>query len=102
MENKKNIILNIIIVILVIALACVVVALVTNEKKPVEVNENTLREKLKENITYEYITKPQEEQNAMMAEQERIQNEEMKNEEAKLQEEMINELVQNIETGVKE
>lgn len=97
MENKKNIILNIIIVILVIALACVAVALVTSEKRPNEVNESTLRERLKENITYEYITKPQEEQNAMMAEQERIQNEEMQNEEAKSHEEMM----KDMETGVK-
>lgn len=74
---NKNIILNIIILVLAVALICVIVAFATQKDENIIIDENTLREKLKENITHEYITKPQEEENAIMAEQERIQNEEM-------------------------
>lgn len=74
---NKNIILNIIILVLSVALICVIVAFATQKDENIITDENTLREKLKENITHEYITKPQEEENAIMAEQERIQNEEM-------------------------
>ena len=74
---NKNVILNIIILALVVALICVIVAFATKKDDNIITDENTLREKLKENITHEYITKPQEEENAIMAEQERIQNEEM-------------------------
>ena len=96
MEKNKNLILNIIILILAIALICVIVAFVNKKEENIITDENTLRDKLRENITYEYVTKPQEEENAMMAEQERIQNEE-----ARQQEEMINEMVSNVEQGVR-
>ena len=101
MEKNKNLILNIIILILAIALICVIVAFVNKKEENIITDENTLRDKLRENIIYDYVTKPQEEENAMMAEQERIQNEEMQNEEARQQEEMINEMVSNVEQGVR-
>ena len=101
MEKNKNLILNIIILILAIALICVIVAFVNKKEENIITDENTLRDKLRENITYEYVTKPQEEENAMMAEQERIQNEEMQNEEARQQEEIINEMASNVIQSVK-
>lgn len=60
--DKKNLILNIIIGILIIAIVGVAILICTGNTKQ-ESNEDEYREKVKENIIYEYITKPQEEQN---------------------------------------
>lgn len=73
--DKKNLILNIIIGILIIAIVGVAILICTGNTKQ-ESNEDEYREKVKENIIYEYITKPQEEQN-------KIYEEEMKNIEEK-------------------
>ena len=73
--DKKNLILNIIIGILIIAIAGVTISICTGSTKK-ESNEEEYRRKVKENIMYEYITKPQEEQN-------KIYEEEMKNIEEK-------------------
>ena len=97
---NKNIILNIVIVVLVIAVICAIAMLAQPDKENVITDENTLRDRIRENITHEYITKPQEE-NAIMVEREKIQNEEMKNEEARQQEEIINEMAGNVIQSVK-
>ncbi len=66
--DKKNLILNIIIGILIIAIAGVTISICTGSTKK-ESNEEEYRRKVKENITYEYITKPQEEQNKIYEEE---------------------------------
>lgn len=66
--DKKNLILNIIIGILIIAVAGVTISICTGSTKK-ESNEEEYRRKVKENITYEYITKPQEEQNKIYEEE---------------------------------
>lgn len=66
--NKKNLILNIIIGILIIAIVGVAILICTGNTKQ-ESNEDEYREKVKENIIYEYITKPQEEQNKIYEEE---------------------------------
>ena len=53
MEKNKNLILNIIILILAIALICVIVAFVNKKEDNIIPAENTLRDKLREHITYE-------------------------------------------------
>lgn len=73
--DKRNLILNIIIGILIIAIAGVTISICTGNVEQ-ESKEDEYRRKIKENITYEYITKPQEEQN-------KIYEEEMKNIEEK-------------------
>ena len=98
---NKNIILNIVIVVLVITVICAIAMLAQPDKENVITDENTLRDRIRENITHEYITKPQEEENAIMVEREKIQNEEMKNEEARQQEEIINEMASNVIQSVK-
>ena len=100
MEKNKNKILNVIIIILAIALIAVIVEFAKPKKEEVITDEASLRDIIRANITYDYITKPEEEQNAMMAEQERIQNEEMKNEELRQQEEQANEMASEIQHGV--
>lgn len=100
MDKNKNKILNVIIIILAIALIAVIVEFAKPKKEEVITYEASLRDKIRDNITYDYITKPEEEQNAMMAEQERIQNEEMKNEELRQQEEQANEMASEIQHGV--
>lgn len=100
MDKNKNKILNVIIIILAIALIAVIVEFAKPKKEEVITDEASLRDKIRDNITYDYITKPEEEQNAMMAEQERIQNEEMKNEELRQQEEQANEMASEIQHGV--
>lgn len=66
--DKKNLILNIIIGILIIAIVGVAILICTGNTKQ-ESNEDEYREKVKENIIYEYITKPQEEQNKIYEEE---------------------------------
>lgn len=66
--DKKNLILNIIIGILIIAIAGVTISICTGSTKK-ESNEEEYRRKVKENITYEYITEPQEEQNKIYEEE---------------------------------
>lgn len=66
--DKKNLILNIIIGILIIAIAGVTISICTGSTKK-ESKEEEYRRKVKENITYEYITKPQEEQNKIYEEE---------------------------------
>lgn len=66
--DKKNLVLNIIIGILIIAIAGVTISICTGSTKK-ESNEEEYRRKVKENITYEYITKPQEEQNKIYEEE---------------------------------
>lgn len=66
--DKKNLILNIIIGILIIAIAGVIILICTGNVKQ-ESKEDEYRRKVKENITYEYITKPQEEQNKIYEEE---------------------------------
>ena len=66
--DKKNLILNIIIGIIIVAIAGVTISICTGSTKK-ESNEEEYRRKVKENITYEYITKPQEEQNKIYEEE---------------------------------
>lgn len=66
--DKKNLILNIIIGILIIAIVGVAILICTGNTKQ-ESNEDEYREKVKENIIYEYITEPQEEQNKIYEEE---------------------------------
>lgn len=66
--EKKNLILNIIIGILTIAIIVVTIFICTGNTKQ-ESREDEYRRKVKENITYEYIIKPQEEQNKIYEEE---------------------------------
>lgn len=66
--GKKNLILNIIIGILTIAIIVVTIFICTGNTKQ-ESREDEYRRKVKENITYEYIIKPQEEQNKIYEEE---------------------------------
>ena len=66
--EKKNLILNIIIGILTIAIIMVTIFICTGNTKQ-ESREDEYRRKVKENITYEYIIKPQEEQNKIYEEE---------------------------------
>lgn len=66
--DKKNLILNIVIGILIIAIVGIAILICTGNTKQ-ESNEDEYREKVKENIIYEYITKPQEEQNKIYEEE---------------------------------
>lgn len=66
--EKKNLILNIIIGILTIAIIVVTIFICTGNTKQ-ESREDEYRRKVKENITYEYIIKPQEEQNKIEEEE---------------------------------
>ena len=61
-------ILNIVIGILIIAIVGIAILICTGNTKQ-ESNEDEYREKVKENIIYEYITKPQEEQNKIYEEE---------------------------------
>lgn len=78
--DKKNLILNIVIGMLIIAIVGVVILICTGNTKQ-ESNEEEYREKVKENIIYEYITKPQEEQEKMQREEEQRREEQERLEE---------------------
>lgn len=103
MKNKKNFILNIIIIILVIAIICVAKPLLSKQKvKTKEMSEGEYRNAVKDNVIYEYITKPQEEQNAIKAQEEKKREELIQNEETKRREERENEIAANLEKDFKD
>lgn len=102
-KNKRNFILNIIIIILVIAIICVIIPLLSKQKvKTKEMNEGEYRNAVKDNVIYEYITKPQEEQNAIKEQEEKKREELMQNEETKRREERENEIAANLEKDFKD
>lgn len=78
MEKKKDLMKNIIIIILSITLITLIVIYVINSKsenveKGIEktvISEEEYREKLKEELTYELITKPEEERKQREEEEE--------------------------------
>lgn len=97
MESKNEKIKDIIMVILTIILSILAIMYMYNKitsevTKPV-LSESEYREKLKEEITYEYVTKPEEERKKQEEELEKQQEEEQKAEEDR----MLNEMAQNME-----
>lgn len=89
-DKITNIILIVLTIVLIGIIAFYIIAVKSNNKV---VSEADYREDLKANLTYEYITKPEEEQNAQMQEEEQQQNEEMQKRENEQMQEQLNDML---------
>lgn len=96
-KNKISTLVLLILGMILIVIIILYIRAIRNNN--ITISEEQYRNQLKANLTYDYVTKPSEEQNAQMEQQEKEQNEEMQERENAQMQEEINNMVEEFDVN---